>query len=129
VGVSVFAVVPNCLFLYYNISINEIMIMQCKGIFRSLLRVVGNPAIDGSTTWTSFPRLSVKALSSLIIPPAKRLDKGEIALQDDLVIKYDELLANRLSQDQVAKILSNEDNITSVVMAAQSRSQVGRFQK
>ncbi|KAH0536476.1 hypothetical protein FGG08_006657 [Glutinoglossum americanum] len=128
VGVSVFAVVPNCLFLYYNTSNNEIMIMQCKGIFKSLLEGAENPVIDDYTSWASFPRLSVRALSSLIIPPAKKLDKDEIALQDGLVIKYEELLNNRLSQDQVAKILSNEDNITSVVMTAQSRSQAGRFQ-
>ncbi|OCL08323.1 hypothetical protein AOQ84DRAFT_407046 [Glonium stellatum] len=128
VGVSLYAIVPNCLFLFYNTLNHEIMIMQCKGVFKSLLGNVENPIIDDNTTWESFPRLSVNKLSTLVIPPPKRLEEDEIAFDGDLVIRFEELWSNSLSQEQISKILTNEDNLSTLVMTTQSRGDVGRFQ-
>lgn len=128
VGVSVFAVVPHCLFLFYDTSNRQIMIFSCKGIFKSLLGDQANPEIDERTTWLSIPRLSIEKLSSLIIPPAKSLSEDEIALQGDMVVNFEELWSNSLTPERVSKILSDEDNVASLVMTAQSRNQVDRYQ-
>ena len=109
VGVSVYAVVPNCLFLFYDIVTHKIMVMQSKGIFKSLLDNAENPVIDDNTTWESFPRISIEEFKTLVIPPPRKLCADEIALQDDLIVKFDELWSNRLSQEQVSKILSNDE--------------------
>jgi hypothetical protein len=128
VGISVFAVVPNCLFLFNDVPSGQIYILQCKGIFNSLLHGQANPTIDDDTPWSILPRLSVAQLGMLVIPPPTKLSSDEIALQDDLVINFQALWANKLSKDQVSRILDNDDSLKSVMQTAQTRGQSHMFQ-
>lgn len=129
VGVSLFAVVPNCLFLFYDLRTDEVLILQSKGIFKSFLGGRPNPVIDESTTWSSFSRLNYDQFRDLIVPAPQQLSEDEIALQDGLVVKFADLWSDQLSQDRVSEILSNQDNITSLVMTSQTREEVPRLQQ
>ena len=128
VGISVFAVVPNCVFLFNDVSSGEIYILQCKGIFNSLLMGHQNPTIDDDTPWSALPRLSLAQLGRLIVPPPKKLSSDEVALQDDLVINFEALWADKLSKDQVSSILDNDDSLKTVMQTAQTRGQSQMFQ-
>jgi hypothetical protein len=128
VGISVFAVVPNCVFLFNDTSSGEIYILQCKGIFNSLLMGHQNPTIDDDTLWSDLPRLSLTQLGRLIVPPPKQLSSDEVALQDDLVINFEALWADKLSKDQVSSILDNDDSLKTVMHTAQTRGQSQMFQ-
>jgi hypothetical protein len=128
VGISVFAVVPNCVFLFNDTSSGEIYVLQCKGIFNSLLMGHPNPTIDNDTLWGDLPRLSLAQLGRLIVPPPIKLSSDEVALQDDLVVNFEALWADRLSKDQVASILDNDDRLKAVMQTAQTRGQSRMFQ-
>jgi hypothetical protein len=128
VGVSVFAVVPDSLFLFCDVKTGELMVLQSKGVFKSLLRGASNPLIDDATSWSSFPHMHVDHFRGVTIPAPKRLSVDEIALQDGFVIKFEDLWSNHLSQELVTKILSDDDNIASLVMTAQTRDDTARFQ-
>jgi hypothetical protein len=121
VGVSLFSVCPNALFLYFNTVTEEIIVMQTKGVFNSLLNGAENPVISNATSWTSFPRLNLASLSDVIIPTPKKLSADQVALQGSLVVNFDDLWTNRLSKSQVDQIFSNADNLNTITMAAQSR--------
>lgn len=128
VGVSVFSICPNALFLFYDTISHDIIIMQTKGIFNALLRGAENPVIDESTSWSSFPRLSLEALPDIIIPASKKLETDQVALQGSLVVDFNDLWANKLNKSQLREIFGNEDNLNTVTMLATSRGQGGRYQ-
>lgn len=127
VGVNVYSVSPNCLFLYCDTASGELMIMGSKGIFTSVLKGAVVPEITAGTTWMSLPRLSFKSFSDIVMPPAKRLGKDQIALQDSLVINLDDLLKNKLSEDKVNQIFSNNDNVDALITTTSSRGQQEKF--
>ena len=129
VGVSVFAMCPNCLFLFYDTGTEEIIVMQTKGIFNTLLKGSENPVFDEASKWDSFPRLCLDDLSNIIIPPPTRLGKDEVQLLGSLVINFEDLWANKLSKDEVESVLANEDSLRTVIMSAQSSGNAAKFQK
>jgi hypothetical protein len=128
VGVSVYAAVPDCLFLYCDYNTGETYIFSAKGIFKSLLGSANCPIIDEATTWNNLPRLRMERLSLLTLPAVKQLSKDELALQGDMIVKLEDLWSNKLSPEEVSNILSNDENLSSIVMTAQSRNQTERFQ-
>ncbi|KAJ3504606.1 hypothetical protein NM208_g16314 [Fusarium decemcellulare] len=129
VGVSVYALSPNCLFLFCDTSSNHLFILQAKGAFKSLLKGADNPVLDSSTTWNSLPRLSLDDLVKVAIPVPKRLETHQIALQDSLIVNINDLLSDKLSPDAVTRILADDDNLGSIIMTLQSRNQNDAFQE
>lgn len=122
VGVSLFSLCPNSAFLYCDTSTEQVIVMQTKGIFNTLLNGAENPVIDNDATpWHSFPRLEILDLADILLPAPKKLTSDQVALQDGLVVNFEDLLANRLSPQQTDKIFSNEDNLNTITMSAQTR--------
>ncbi|KAI0815977.1 hypothetical protein GGR55DRAFT_699719 [Xylaria sp. FL0064] len=127
VGVSLFATVPNCAFLFCNEIDGDLRVMQTKGVFNVLLQGQPHPVFDSSSRWDSLPQVCVADFAAVSIPTPKHLDTNEVALQDSLVINMDDLFANRLSVDQVANIFADVDNLDSVRMTMQARGQQDVF--
>src|SRR5436190_13842435 len=91
VGVGVFAVVPNCAFLFCNETNGDLRVMQTKGTFNALLKGKPHPVFDSSSRWDSLPQISVADFTAVAIPPPQRLGANEVALQDSLVIDMNDL--------------------------------------
>ncbi|KAF6817728.1 hypothetical protein CPLU01_13503 [Colletotrichum plurivorum] len=127
VGVSVFATVPNCAFLFCDENNGSLRVMQTKGCFDVLLKGQSHPVFDSSSRWDLLPQVFVTDFASILVPTPEPLGSNQVALQDSLVINMDDLFANRLSPDQVARIFSNLDNLDSVRMTSQARNQQGEF--
>ncbi|KAH6890268.1 hypothetical protein B0T10DRAFT_314939 [Thelonectria olida] len=127
VGVGVFAAVPNCAFLFCNETNGDLRVMQTKGSFDVLLKGQSHPVFDSSSRWDLLPQLSVADFAAVSVPAPKRLAAHDLALRDSLVINMDDLFANRLSPDQVARIFSTVDNLDSVRMTMQARNQQDDF--
>ncbi|KAK1999886.1 hypothetical protein LX36DRAFT_655041 [Colletotrichum falcatum] len=127
VGVSVFATVPNCAFLFCDENNGSLRVMQTKGCFDVLLKGQPHPVFDSSSRWDLLPRVFVDDFASILVPKPERLGSDEVALQGSLVINMDDLFADRLSPDQVARIFSNIDNLDSVRMTSQTRNQQDQF--
>ena len=128
VGISVFAVVPNCAFLFYNTENGEIRLFQTRGAFKSLLKGQAPPVFDKSSKWNSLPLVNPSDFAGIQVPPPQKLSANEVALQGDLVINLDDLFGNRLSREKVSSIFANEDNLSTVVMTSRTRNQQGAFQ-
>ena len=127
IGVGVFAVVPNCAFLFGNETNGDLRIMQTKGNFNVLLKGQPHPVFDSSSRWDLLPQVSVADFAAVSIPAPQRLSANEVALQDSLVVDMSDLFANRMSPDQIANIFSNVGNLDSVRMTMQARNQQDDF--
>ncbi|KAI0969731.1 hypothetical protein F4678DRAFT_438024 [Xylaria arbuscula] len=127
VGVSLFAAVPNCAFLFCNETNGDLRAMQTKGVFNALLQGQPHPVFDSSSRWDSLPQVCVADFATVSIPAPKQLDANEVALQDSLIINMDDLFANCLSADQVANIFADGSNLDSVRMTMQARGQQDDF--
>lgn len=105
-------------------------LLQAKGTFRCLFRGRTPPAFNGvSVDWSTFPRVTPDDFSDIVLEkPKRRLDADEIALQGQQIVNMDDLFANKLRQEEVSRILSNEDNLASLIMTTQSRNQQHVFQ-
>ena len=125
VGLAIFAVVPDCLFLFQDISTGSVSILQAKGCFRDLLPKSGSSYIplvlDEHTTWAELPHISYEDLSRIRISAPKKLEKDEIALQKDLTVRIEDLYSGSVDKESVGQILMNEDNLKSLVLAEMTR--------
>lgn len=127
VGVGVFAIVPNCAFLFCNETNGDLRVMQTKGTFNVLLKGQPHPVFESSSRWDVLPQISIADFAAVSVPAPQRLGANEVALQDSLIINMDDLFANRLSPDQIANIFSDVSNLDSVRMTLQARNQQGDF--
>ncbi|KAK4231778.1 hypothetical protein QBC38DRAFT_465542 [Podospora fimiseda] len=128
VGIGVFAVVPNCAFLFCNEITWDLRVMQTKGTFNVLLKGNPHPTFDASTRWDTLPQVSVEDFSDILIPkPLQNLGANEMALQGSLVINMNDFFANRLAPEQVAQIFENPSNLDSLRMTSHSRGQSDQF--
>ncbi|KAH6689917.1 hypothetical protein F5X68DRAFT_260467 [Plectosphaerella plurivora] len=128
VGVGVYAVVPNCAFVLYDVSSGDMRLLQAKGLFRCLLKGREPPVFDQGADLTTFPLVTPTDFCDVVAIMPKKLELDEVALQNSQVVNMEDLYANRLGAAEVESILSNEDNLSSIVMTSQSRGQSARFQ-
>ncbi|KAK3385218.1 hypothetical protein B0H63DRAFT_180387 [Podospora didyma] len=128
VGISVFAAVPDCAFLFCNETNGDLRILQTKGSFNALLKGTEPPILDASSRWESQPRILASDFAAVSLPPPKKLSPTQLALQNSIVIDLEDLFANRLSEDEVQQLFDNEDNMATLLRTSQSRDQQDRFQ-
>lgn len=122
VGQSVFALAPHCAFLFHDVSNGEVFVFQCKGCFRSLLPEENMEVIlTPETTWDQLPRLSYDRLAELSIPKPRQIASNAVFLASGRVVNLEDMYGERLGQDVSDEILGNDDNLKSVLLAAQSR--------
>ena len=121
VGIATYAVVPDCLFLFQDTSTSSLSILQAKGCFKELLPRSGSsytqPVINKYTTWAELPHISYEDLSRIRVAPPKKLDLDEIALQEDLTVRMQDLYSGAVDKESVGQIIKNEDSLKSIVMA------------
>ncbi|KAF8253217.1 hypothetical protein K440DRAFT_657722 [Wilcoxina mikolae CBS 423.85] len=122
VGLSVFAAAPDCLFLFHDITTSTPYIFQCKGCFLSLLpQGTENPILSPDTRWHHLPQINYRDLARLDIPAPRKLGYKELALHDGKVVSLDDLYSDRLDEAVVNEILSNDDDLKSVLLTSSSR--------
>ncbi|RFU23980.1 hypothetical protein B7463_g12356, partial [Scytalidium lignicola] len=129
VGVGVFAVVPNCAFLFCNETNGDLRVMQTKGNFNVLLKGQPHPVFDSSSRWDLLPQVSVADFATISIPTPQRLGANEVALQDSLVVNMNDLFANRVGPDQLANIFSDVSNLDSIRLTMQAQNQQADFRQ
>ncbi|KAH0542523.1 hypothetical protein FGG08_003119 [Glutinoglossum americanum] len=126
VGVSVFAVVPDCLFLFQDTDSNTTYLMQCKGHFTEILERAGReqPVLVDAVDWEALPQISLKDLGCVSIPAPRKLKQNEVVLEGNLVINLDDLWSGRLNDQAIIdRILRSEESIRTLSLTAQTRGQ------
>lgn len=126
VGISPFAAVPNSALLYQDITVGgKCYVLATKGCFNAFLpENTGQPVLNESTSWDSLPTIYPEsAFRDLVIPAARNLAPGELALSDDLTINFGTLFETDLDNDQVSQLLGNQNHLQSLLLSAHSRGQ------
>jgi hypothetical protein len=132
VGVSVFAAVPDCLFLYVDQKSGIVYLMQCSGRFTQILEVQGKaqPELDAKVRWADLPQIDLHDLIRVSVPVPRKLGKEELALQGGLVINLENLWSGRdLGEETIDQIFRHDDNLRSIMLTSQTRGRVESFQK
>lgn len=123
VGVSLFAVTPNCLFLFHDVESGTIYVLQHKGCFTTTFKGVwsDNPSLGHTATWESLSQTTYEQIATLHIPKPAKLDKDDVALMGGEVINIQDLYQGRLSPQTVSQIFNNDDNMKTVLLTAATR--------
>lgn len=122
VGISVFAVTPNCVFVFHDVDTHRAYILQCKGCFNALLpRGTSQTSLNSSTEWSDIPELHYSNLFDIEIPPPATLDVNQFQLQSGEKVDLEDLYHGNISRVIENKILHNEDNLKSVLLIATTR--------
>ncbi|KAF2176208.1 hypothetical protein K469DRAFT_608056 [Zopfia rhizophila CBS 207.26] len=121
VGIATYAVAPDCLFLFHDLPTGRLSILQAKGCFKELLPIFEQsyvqPELSKYTKWADLPLISYSNLAEVKIPPARKVSTDELALQDDLVIRMQDLYSGNMDPDLVGDIIKSEDNMKSIILA------------
>ncbi|KAH9206549.1 hypothetical protein DL95DRAFT_528367 [Leptodontidium sp. 2 PMI_412] len=124
VGISVFAVTPNCLFVFHDVDTHLAYILQCKGCFNSLLpRGMDQTSLNSSTQWYNIPKLHYPDLFAIRIPLPVKLDVNQFQLQSGEKVDLEDLYHGKIGNAIEEKILQNDDNLKSVILTATTRGQ------
>lgn len=120
VGISVFAMTQNCLFLFHDVDSGKIHVLQHKGCFTTTFEGIwaANRSLDAYTTWESLSLTTYKQLAILRIPKPAKLGKDDIALTGGNVIKIQDLYQGRLNPQAVPQIFENDDNMKTILLTA-----------
>ena len=129
VGLSVFGQVPDCLFLYHDVSFpqqghDNVYILQSKGAFNTLLPENSEGIdLDGTTSWIDLPRIQYKNLLKVSIPLPQKLAPTEILLQNRQAVRLDDIYSGKADTNTAIEILDNEDNLKTFLLQGQLQGQ------
>lgn len=124
VGVSVFAIAPDCIFLFHDVEGKGIYVLQYKGCFGSLIPNDSKEIfLDDESTWETLPRIAYSDLFQLMIPIPDPLAKDEMILQSRCRINLDDLYNDRLSPDQIEQIFQSDEDLKSLLLTTVTRGQ------
>ena len=122
VGLAVFSNAADCLFLFHDLDSTQVYILQSKGVFNDLLPSgCDQPILDTKTLWSDLPLFQYRQLFDLPLPIREELLPHELLLQGKHKIDLQDLYQNKVDSSTAGEILSNNDNLQSVVLAAQLR--------
>ncbi|KAL8924304.1 MAG: hypothetical protein Q9208_004085 [Pyrenodesmia sp. 3 TL-2023] len=121
VGQAVFAVAPDCAFLFHDVSTEEVYILQCKGCFRALLPShQTDVVVDDSVGWREIPRTSYDKLACMAVPKPRDVDHNAIILESGRIVHLNNLYHGTIGPNMAAEILDSDDNLKSILLAAQN---------
>lgn len=123
VGLSLFAVVPNCLFLFHDVKSGTIYVLQHKGCFTTNFESVwsNNSHLDHTATWDSLSQTTYEQLAMLQIPKPAKLGEDDIALAGGEIINIQDLYQGRVDPQIVSQIFEIDDNMKTVLLTAITR--------
>jgi hypothetical protein len=122
VGQAVFAVAPNCLFLYHAVGLEQLYLLQAKGCFKGLLpKGVDEILLERGTSWDDLLRMSYSDLAQVNIPAPQKLGRDDILLHDNKIVNLEDLYRDRLEPGLTRTIFENDDDLKSILLNAHNR--------
>ena len=130
VGLAVFSNAADCLFLFHDIDTTQVYILQSKGVFNAVLPSGShNVTLDSGTLWSDIPLFTYHQLFDLALPARQQLQSNELLLQSGHKINLQDLYLNQIDSSTAGEILANNDNLQSVLLAAQLRGDDDNIRK
>lgn len=122
VGLSVFSSATDCLFLFHDIESTQVYILQSKGKFNEVLPPGCHELIlDRETLWGGLPTFHYRQLFDLPLPARQQLRPDDLLLQSGQKVNLQSLYQHRIKSSVARDIMENDDNLKSVLLAAQLR--------
>ena len=124
VGVSIFGMVPNCLFLFHDVDGGTVSILQSKGIFNKLLpEGYGTLSLDDHSDWYELPTMSYGDLSQIDIPTPRKLEPGDILLQSNRSVRLNDIYNDKVDAVTASELLEVEDNLKTLLLTSEINGQ------
>ncbi|KAF4535099.1 uncharacterized protein LTHEOB_12836 [Lasiodiplodia theobromae] len=122
VGKAVFALASDSLFLFHDVEFGAVYVMQSKGCFNALLPP-GQTSIplDNTTSWKDLPKINYKSLASVVIPKKRLLSEDTIVLSSGRQLNLQDIYNDSVDDETAHEILSNNDNLSTVLLTASTR--------
>ena len=122
VGLSVFSNAADCLFLFHDIDTTQVYVLQSKGVFNAILPSgLHELILDERTLWSDLPLVKYRQLFDLPLPTKQNLQSDELLLQSRRKVNLQDLYRNQIDSSMSGEILASNDNLRSVLLAAQIR--------
>ena len=122
VGLSIFSNAADCLFLFHDVDTSQVYVLQSKGAFSGLLPPDTHELIlTPGTSWNGLPRFEYRQLFDLSLPARQQLRSDDLLLQGRLKINLRDLFENHIDRSTADQIMTNNDNLQSVLLASQLR--------
>jgi hypothetical protein len=125
VGIAIYAVVPDCLFLFHDIPTGIVRTMQAKGRFKQLLPVTAQQrpklVVTMYTAWAELARTSYEDLFNIELGIIRPLERDEMALENGLIINLPDMLAGKVGEATMEQIVRDRDNLRSIALASKTR--------
>jgi hypothetical protein len=127
VGISIFGMAPDCLFLFHDIASGTVSILQSKGVFNKLLpNGYGVLSLDEHTKWWDLPTISYGDLSQIDIPAPRKLDPGDILLQSNLTVRLKDIYNDTVDAATASELLENDDNLKTLLLTSEISGESNR---
>ena len=122
VGKSVFAVAPDCMFVFHDVPTEKVYILQCKGRFKALLpSTKQNIVLDQGTTWEELPQISYEDLRDFDVPERRELSCDTVLLTSGKTFDLNDVYKDILDASITNEILSNDDDLKTLLLTAATR--------
>jgi hypothetical protein len=120
VGISIFGMVPNCLFLFHDVDSGMVSMLQSKGVFSRLLpEGYGTLALDDDSDWCELPIINYSDLSQIDIPAPRKLGSGDILLQSNRTVRLDDVYNDTVDDVTANELLEVEDNLKTLLLTSE----------
>ena len=130
VGISVFGVSPNCMFLFHDSDTHTAYILQCKGCFNVLMpNGIRDLNVNTGTDWKALPQLNYVDVLNINVPPPGKLAATDFQLQSGHQINFNDLYSGNLGSQLENELLNNKDDLKSAILTAAFRGQSEDMQK
>lgn len=125
VGISAFAVVPDCIFLFHDVESRELFVLQTKGCFNAMNSAKHrNLILDEHTVWEDLPLASYESLFTIQVPQPLELKRSEIILQNRQQIDLEKLCSDDTDPEDSNAILNDDENLRTFLLTMSSRGRL-----
>ena len=127
VGISIFGMVQNCLFLFHEVYSGTVSILQTKGVFNKLLpEGYGTLSLDDDSEWCELPTIKYSDLSQIDIPAPRKLGPSDILLQSDRAVRLNDIYNDTVDAVTASELLEVEDNLKTLLLTSELNGQSDR---
>ncbi|KAE9382188.1 hypothetical protein N431DRAFT_552080 [Stipitochalara longipes BDJ] len=127
VGISIFGMVPDCLFLFHDVDSGTVSMLQSKGVFNKLLpEGYGMLSLDDHSEWCELPTLNYSDLSRVDIPAPRKLEPGDILLQSNRAVRLNDIYNDTVDTVTANELLEVEDNLKTLLLTSEINGQRDR---
>lgn len=125
VGVALFGMASDAVFLFHDIDTQELFIFQAKGCFSYLRGPAQREIIlEQSTRWDELPTTNYEALFMSRVPLPRALNKNEIFLQDGTRLDLDRIAKDNISVADAEELLDNGTDLNAIMVSMRFRGKV-----